>query len=628
MSTGRRRTIVAAVVAATAILAAASPAFARDGVVTSFDGTKIVYSFFPATGLAAGQTAPTVMDGPGYSMSRASDTDTTVATLLAAGYNVVTWDPRGFGDSGGNVEVDSPAVEGRDAQALIDMIAEQPEAQLDKPGDPRLGMIGASYGGGIQYATAQIDPRVDVITPQIAWHSLVTSLDKNNTSKGGWGVVLFGLGEEGTTVPGVTGGLSGQPAGFQFGRMQDPESTQAITDGLTTGELTAPEQAFFAARGPGDNVSKVTIPTLISQGTDDTLFTLHEGIENYEAQKAAGAPVSMIWFCGGLTDPSIAHGICLDSKGPDPGIVLEQSVKWLNHYLRHETSVDTGPAFRWVSDVGTLHGAASYPPPQGTPLTGSGSGALTMVPGDTSGTLIAATKAVNAVNVALAKPADGTQLLGEPTLTLAYSGLAASADGRVYAQLISNATGRPLGNQVTPIEVTLDGQPHTTTLPIEAVASDAGPTSTYTLQLTDGTSDYFAARQAGLVTFSKIAISVPTVAAGGSFVIAPAPGAATSSTGSASGSASGSSSTHPKAIVCTSRRAFSLHLRARYRRQVRSARILLGTHVLGRFATPKRAVRIDLKGRTGTVDVRIVMALRNGRHVTDTRRYHLCAKKR
>ena len=46
---------------------------------------------------------------------------------------MLTWDARGFGGSGGQVEVDSTDFEGRDVQALIDYVARQPEAQLDAP---------------------------------------------------------------------------------------------------------------------------------------------------------------------------------------------------------------------------------------------------------------------------------------------------------------------------------------------------------------------------------------------------------------------------------------------------------------------------------------------------------------
>src|SRR5690349_70768 len=96
------RLALSIVLAAGLLALAASAAQARDGVVTSFDGTKIVYSFFPAHGLKAGQRAPTVMVGPGYSSGRSSDTSPEVAGLLDDGYNVLTWDPRGFGDSTGN----------------------------------------------------------------------------------------------------------------------------------------------------------------------------------------------------------------------------------------------------------------------------------------------------------------------------------------------------------------------------------------------------------------------------------------------------------------------------------------------------------------------------------------------
>lgn len=523
MGAGCRRWVngvMGVLLAAVTAAALASSARAADGYVTSFDGTKIVYSFFPDPALTPGEQAPTVMFGPGYSSARAGSSDATVQALLAAGYNVLTWDPRGFGDSGGDVELDSPAYEARDVSALIDRIAEQPQAQLDGPGDPRLGMVGASYGGGIQLTSAEIDPRIDVIAPQIAWNSLVTSLDKSNTAKGGWGSLLAALGAEGSTTGGVLGGLQGEPGGLQIGDMQDPRIYTALQDGLSTGEFTSADQAFFAAAGPAPLLSKIHIPVLLMQGTDDTLFTLHEAIANYQALKADRVPVQMLWFCGSLTDsPGVAHGQCLTPKGPDPDLTLHFELRWLARYLKGNSAVDTGPGFTWISDAGTEHTTAAYPPPAGPAVTGTGSGSLPLVPGDTSGALIAAGRAANAVNVPLTTPPAGTEMLGEPTLTLSYSGTAAAADGRVYAQIISNANGLVLGNQVTPIPVTLDGQAHTLTIALEAVAADVAPGSSYTLQITDGTSDYFAARSAGLVTLSRVAVSIPTVAAGASSVV-------------------------------------------------------------------------------------------------------------
>ena len=70
MGAGCRRWVngvMGVLLAAVTAAALAGSALAADGYVTSFDGTKIVYSFFPDPALTAGQTAPTVMFGPGYS---------------------------------------------------------------------------------------------------------------------------------------------------------------------------------------------------------------------------------------------------------------------------------------------------------------------------------------------------------------------------------------------------------------------------------------------------------------------------------------------------------------------------------------------------------------------------------
>ena len=225
---------------------------------------------------------------------------------------MLTWDPRGFGDSGGNVEVDSPDYEAKDASALIDLGSPSSRRpQLDGPGDPQLGMFGASYGGGIEWVTAATDKRVDVIAPSISWNSLITSLDKNDTAKGGWGSVLFGTGAQGSTVR-PHRGASGQRPASSSARTQDPATQQAFADGVATGSFDQEDKDFFAARGPNFLLDKVRVPTLITQGTSDTLFTLQEAIDNYAAMKRNGVPLKMVWFCGSLSNASsggdIVHG--------------------------------------------------------------------------------------------------------------------------------------------------------------------------------------------------------------------------------------------------------------------------------------------------------------------------------
>ena len=55
-------------------------------------------------------------------------------------------------------------------------------------------MTGVSYAGGIELTTAAQDKRIDAIAPIIAWHSLLTSLYKEETVKSGWSSALYALG--------------------------------------------------------------------------------------------------------------------------------------------------------------------------------------------------------------------------------------------------------------------------------------------------------------------------------------------------------------------------------------------------------------------------------------------------
>lgn len=126
-----------------------------DHTMTSFDGTEIRFHWFP-TDDTGDDGAPVVLMGPGW--GQPGDTSMEGLPLFGAlsipglnehGYHVLTWDPRGFGRSTGEAQIDFGEAEGRDVERLLDWVATQPDVLLDGEGDPRVGMAGFSYGGGI-----------------------------------------------------------------------------------------------------------------------------------------------------------------------------------------------------------------------------------------------------------------------------------------------------------------------------------------------------------------------------------------------------------------------------------------------------------------------------------------------
>jgi ABC-2 type transport system ATP-binding protein len=489
------------------VTAAAVDGVPSDRDVTSFDGTNIRAHWFPAPG---DDPHPTVLMGPGWSQPGSTLAQDPILFgalgikgMNDAGYNVLTWDPRGFGESTGLASVNDPLHEGRDVQVLLDWIAEQPQSQLDRDGDPRVGMVGASYGGGIQLTVAAIDCRVDALVPSLAWHSLGTSLNKSQTVKAGWAGFL-------------------NTAALTFGGRLDPHITSSAESGIGRGVLSDEDRQWFLDRGPGDDIDRVTAPTLFVQGTVDTLFTLDEAVTNYESLRHRGVPTAMIWFCGG-------HGTCLTDEG-DAKFVNERSFAWLARYLKGDESVDTGVGLDVVDQHAAHWTSDHYPVELTDPVTAGGSGtlALALDASSAAGPLAKAREGANDVlsssvlNITPSKASKALEVkvdpgvtdalsIGAPELRVRYTGTTPSGDRptRVFAQLVDDDTGIVLGNQITPIDVTLDGKEHETTVNLEMISFRLQPGHTLTLQLVANTVAYAQPRLGGSVEFAAIDLSLP-----------------------------------------------------------------------------------------------------------------------
>ena len=122
--------------------------------------------------------APAILLAHGFGGSKA-DLDGEARSLARAGYVVLAYTARGFGASGGLIHLDSPTTRWPTARSWSDYLATVPQVRLDGPGDPRVGVAGSSYGGGLALMLAGSDKRVDAVGADITWNDLRQALFPN-----------------------------------------------------------------------------------------------------------------------------------------------------------------------------------------------------------------------------------------------------------------------------------------------------------------------------------------------------------------------------------------------------------------------------------------------------------------
>ncbi|MCO6004459.1 alpha/beta fold hydrolase [Actinoallomurus purpureus] len=362
---------------------------------------------------AGGGRAPAVLLAHGFGGSK-DDTRAEAERLARHGYAVLTWSARGFGRSEGEITLDSPDYDVKDVRQLIDWLARRPEVRLDGPGDPRVGVAGQSYGGGISLLAAAYDRRVDAIAPQITWYDLAGSLFPDATGRGAangvfkkvWAGVFF------------TGGASSTACGRFL-----PSLCAMYQKVAETGRPTPEAIATLRRSSPSSVAGRIHVPTLLVQGQSDSLFPLDQADGN--ARAVTGAPVKVVWFQGG-------H----DGGDPETSRIHGLVTGWFDHYLKD------GPA---RASSGPTQGAGGSAQAPGGSTQASGASA--QAPGGSTQASGASAQASNGFTVTRTGGIDSSTQRVVVTAATArrYSGLSGTArralplDGQ--EQTIQNPAG-------------------------------------------------------------------------------------------------------------------------------------------------------------------------------------------
>ena len=240
--------------------------------------------YFPAT-----TPAPAILLAHGFGGSK-TDLDFEARSMSEHGYVVLAYTARGFGRSGGLIHLNAPPYEVADASKLISHLATLPQVRKDASGDPRVGVAGSSYGGGLALMLSAYDKRVDAVAADIAWNELSEALFPN--AAGGQPGVFKKLwaGQLFASAAGQKGGACGRFA---------PDLCAAYQHAASTGEPDPSILSLLKASSPAGVLDRITAPTLISQGEQDSLFPLGQADANARGIAANGTPVKVIWRSGG-----------------------------------------------------------------------------------------------------------------------------------------------------------------------------------------------------------------------------------------------------------------------------------------------------------------------------------------
>jgi predicted acyl esterase len=358
----------------------------------------IVGDLYVPTSATPTARVPAILTTNGFGGSK-DDQAGIGAGFASRGYVVLSYSGLGFGGSDCKITLDDPDWDGKAASQLISFLGGKggvaftddahttpaPVLSVVKrdtkdhlgrtsTNDPRVGMVGGSYGGQIQFAAASVDPRIDTIVPIITWNDLTYSLGPNNTGQTGvtsstpgatkmaWGLLFSTLG----VVQGFQNAQTDPSRVVGCPNFADFVCVALVLAG-TTGYFDAASLKSLRHASVANYVSKIKIPTLLIQGQNDTLFNLNESIATFKSLRAQGTPVKLIWQSWGHSNGTPAPGeIDLGALNPSTQYETLRVLLWFERYLK-DRDVSTGPTFAYFRDWVSYSGIAT--PAYGTSST-------------------------------------------------------------------------------------------------------------------------------------------------------------------------------------------------------------------------------------------------------------------
>jgi len=391
-----------------------------DALVPVVDGPKdkhkamIDTTLYVPDGKATPQ--PAILQTNGFGLSKSAPEIVSQATFLARhGYVVLAYTAQGFGKSSGCVTLQSRTYDVQDAKQLISKVLKPRSDVLHDSHGPVVGMVGGSYGGGIQANVAENDPRIHAIVPGRTWNTLQYSLDPSNrivpgdptgfshernaqgVFKAEWTSLFFA---SGNMNPLTGAGMCPQDkkASGDVAGLACPgfllEVCQTYRRISTTGDATPADKALLADSSATTQIDKLNVPTLLVQGQSDTLFNENDAASTYLSLRRRGVPVQMIWNSGGHGGYDSLPGECevygsgtggADFTGLNDCYLTLRTLHFLDHYLRG--TPDPSPGFTYYRDWVPYGGsgaddeqygqAAQFPAGPATTYRLSGTSALT-----------------------------------------------------------------------------------------------------------------------------------------------------------------------------------------------------------------------------------------------------------